>query len=215
MGQRSQIYFRINKANGGYYLVARYFQWNFGTRMISRARGLLEWLDANSDYPYTLYDENWDALKVVRIIETNFDYKDVCISRDIIADCNDPDYGWDLLFHDDNNDGKFMVDMIVDWTKRDKKGDHPVTLKYAFTDSCNELLMDGEQYMSWNCDREEDDGSVTPWRDSKYIKNEIKYTERNIKKINKLATLMTQEEFKEYLNYDYSKDMGTKRERVS
>ena len=75
--------------------------------------------------------------------------------------------------------------------------------------------MDAEQYMSWNGNDEEDDGSVIPWRESKYIKNEVKYTERNIKKIDKLATLMTQEELNEYLNHDYSKDMGTKKERVS
>lgn len=215
MGQRSQIYFRINKETGGYYLVARYFQWNYGTRMISRARGLLEWLDSNSDYPYALYDEKWNASKVIRIIDTNFDYKDVCISRDIIADCNDPDYGWDLLFHDDNNDGKLMVDMVVDWESKDKKGDRPIIFKYAFTDSSNELLMDAEQYMSWNGNDEEDDGSVIPWRESKYIKREVKYTERNIKKIDKLAILMTQEELNEYLTHDYSKDMGTKKERVS
>lgn len=36
MGQRSQIYVRYNEK----LLFARYFQWNYGTRMISRARSM-------------------------------------------------------------------------------------------------------------------------------------------------------------------------------
>lgn len=44
MGQRSQIYIHFNVGdNEG--MVARYFQWNYGERMISRARSIMEFLD--------------------------------------------------------------------------------------------------------------------------------------------------------------------------
>ncbi len=203
MGQRSQIYFRVNRKDGTKFIIGRYFQWNYGTRMISRARGLLEWLQGMSDYPESLFSYNSE--KIPRIMEVNFDYKDVVLSRDIVADCKDPDYGWTLLFNDDNNDGKLMVDMIVDYATRDKKGNYPVTIKYAFTDWDNSNPMNGEEYMQWDTDYGDAEDS-TPWRENEYIKNEIKYTERNIKKIDKIAKLMTQKELEEYINYDYSKE---------
>ena len=43
MGQRSQIYVRYQKDDANY-LVARYYQWNYGERMISRCRHTLEWI---------------------------------------------------------------------------------------------------------------------------------------------------------------------------
>ena len=42
MGQRSQIYVRFNKENGQSGLIANYYGWNFGERMISRARACLK-----------------------------------------------------------------------------------------------------------------------------------------------------------------------------
>jgi hypothetical protein len=52
MGQRSQIYIRWQKENGDYVLIARYFQWNFSERMISRARALIEELKENLKYDF-------------------------------------------------------------------------------------------------------------------------------------------------------------------
>ena len=62
MGQRSQIYIRynVNYVSGAATknptthnykgLIARYFGWNYGERMISRARHTLEWIKDNVDY---------------------------------------------------------------------------------------------------------------------------------------------------------------------
>ena len=44
MGQRSQIYIRIKDEDGNTTLFAKYFQWNFGERMISRARYGIEYI---------------------------------------------------------------------------------------------------------------------------------------------------------------------------
>ena len=82
MGQRSQIYVRWNLANGKRMLVARYYQWNYGTRMISRARGIIEWLKESGKYVGYSSSDNEEKLR--RIMDVNFDYKDVVLGHDII-----------------------------------------------------------------------------------------------------------------------------------
>lgn len=44
MGQRSQIYIRFNdnRMESGKGLIALYYQWNYGERMVSRARQIIE-----------------------------------------------------------------------------------------------------------------------------------------------------------------------------
>ena len=44
MGQRSQIFVRYNKEEGKKHIIARYYQWNFAERMISRARYGMGWI---------------------------------------------------------------------------------------------------------------------------------------------------------------------------
>ena len=43
MGQRSQIYIRVQEGDK-YHLIARYFGWNFAERMTSRCRHTLKWI---------------------------------------------------------------------------------------------------------------------------------------------------------------------------
>lgn len=50
MGQRSQIFVRYQETDGTRKLVARYYGWNYGERMISRARHHLMQL-----IPWTLF----------------------------------------------------------------------------------------------------------------------------------------------------------------
>lgn len=216
MGQRSQIYFRVNTMAGKYALVARYFQWNYGTRMVSRARGLIEWLEGNKIFPTMFYKGSEMLIKAERIIDINFDYHDVVLSQDIIKEYEEGYYdeSCEMFLGQDNNDGQLLVDMIVDWNRKDKKGDHPVTLKYAFLDWGSKLIGNAEDYMQWDEDYGNKEDS-TPWRDNMYIQKEIKYTERNIRYIDKHATLMTPEEVSEYINHDYVKDMAlTKRKEA-
>ena len=205
MGQRSQMYVRINKEDGTYHLVASYFQWNYGTRMVSRARGTLEWLISMSDYPTSLW--SWNKGKLPKIMEINWDYKDIVESIDIINEYKEGYYNEPIqIFRgQDNNDGQFILDMIVDYSKKDKKGDNPVSFKYAFLNWDSELVGNGEDYMQWN-ENYGDDGPA--WRENKYITNEIKYTERNIKYLDKHAQLMTSKEVEEFVYHDYMKDMG-------
>ena len=202
MGQRSQIYVRYipyeEKENDipKRHLIASYFQWNFGERMISRARYTLEWIKDKEFSKYT-WDERVKTLR--RIMEVNFNYKDVVLSTDIVKEFIDyadkEDSFYDYVFAaQDNNDGKLLIDVSEE------------RIKYAFIgndfDETHEVY-DAEAYMDWNMSL--DDKS---WRDRECMNGHVKYTERNIRKISKVAKLMSLEEVEEFMHYDYEKSMG-------
>ena len=188
MGQRSQIYVRYTK-DGKHYLTARYFQWNYGERMISRCRYSLEWIKKMSMHDW-LFTTNKGQLE--RILEVNFDMVDAQITCDIIKEFLE--YGDDYSFVDyvfkmqDNNDGKLFIDVSDG------------CLKYCFLDDdCNtENIMDAAGYMAWNSEN---------WEQSKYIDDEQKERCReNLKVIGKIAELMTTEEAEDFINCIYEEE---------
>ena len=202
MGQRSQIYVRWNTREGKMRLVPRYYQWNFGTRMISRAKGIIEWLKGSGAY---LDYGNEEKLR--RIMDVNFDYKDVVLGQDIVQEWKeiggDDSFNDWVFFSQDNNDGRLLIDMHIDW--ENKKN---LTFKYAFlTYEDDSPVMNGDEYMQWDQGGNEAMGYKI-WRNSPYLTKEIKYTERNIKWINKHAKLMTAEEVSRFMSYEYAIDMG-------
>lgn len=211
MGQRSQIYVRWNTNDGKKFLVPRYYQWNFGTRMISRARGILEWLKGSGRYLYsTLHNDNVEKLR--RIMDVNFDYKDVVLGRDIIdewLEFRDADFSDWVFTGQDNNDGQLFIDMIVKWPDNRWIEESKIKFKYAFIASSDgKNPMNGNEYMQWDERCDDDDCDYKIWTDNPYIKKEIKYTQRNIAYIEKNAELMTKEEIKEFREYPYVIDMG-------
>mgnify|MGYP003292521303 CR=1 FL=1 len=190
MGQRSQIYIRYyDKYEEKIKLIARYYQWNWSNYMISRARWSLEWIKDNFEYMFKFEDELW------RIMDINFDIHSVVPSSDLIKEYREykKKYDKDILFRNfvfnnvDNNDGKLFIDI-----NKDGK------ISYCFTTYEDTFIpMEAEQYMIWdtkNCYEE------YQWKN---IKDKDKTTCRNIKKIEKLATLMTQEQLDDFLNYKY------------
>lgn len=192
MGQRSQIYVRYEK-DGKNYLTARYYQWNYGERMISRCRWTIEWIKENLKYDRYFIREKE---KLMRYMDVNFDMKDIVIGSDIIKEynedgyCKDSDYSFsDYVFkYQDNNDGKLFIHV------KDGK------IKYAFLDSdCSaDEIMDAEQYMAWNCEN---------WIESEYIDDEYKETiKTNFKEIEKLAALMTKEEVEDFIGCIYEEE---------
>ncbi len=58
IGQKSQIYVRYFENNNERTLVARDFDWNYGERMISRARYTLDWLRQNASVCGREYEKN-------------------------------------------------------------------------------------------------------------------------------------------------------------
>lgn len=189
MGQRSQIYVRYNK-DGINYLIARYYQWNYGERMISRCRYGIEWIKEMIPYDWYFTSE---TEKLKRILDVNFDMKDIVLGCDIIKEYSEDTY-WkdknyslnDYVFEcQDNNDGKLFIDI--------KDG----IIKYAFLDSeCHtEHIMNAEQYMNWDCEN---------WLTDEYIDEEDKLIcFNNIKTINEIAQLMTEEEIKDFIHCEY------------
>lgn len=209
MGQRSQIYFRINKPDGKYDLIARYYQWNYGTRMVSRARHTIQWIIQNKKYPF-MFQKGMDGhKKLARIMDVNFDYHDVVLSLDILKEYEEGYYTetGEIFTGQDNNDGQLLINMHVDYDKKDKEGNDKVTIKYAFLDYSSEYLGNADKYMQWNTHYGEEG---EPWRENSYIKDEVKYTDRNINYLEKHAKLMTEDEVKEYINHDYVADMNIK-----
>ncbi len=187
MGQRSQIFIRYEKDNQKQ-LIARYYQWNYGERMISRARYGIEWLKKN--YEYLWFNKD----KIPRIFDTNFDMIDCVISSDIFEE-----YKRDIYFNkkynineylfelQDNNDGKLFVDISADGT-----------IKYALLDCSNKKIMSCSEYMRWDISKD--------WNTPRNSSEEeiINICVNNIRTITKMAKKMTKEEVEEFIKYDYS-----------
>lgn len=188
MGQRSQIYVRYTK-DGKHYLTARYFQWNYSERMISRCRYSLEWIKKaiNADWYFTR-----EKTRLEHVLDVNFDMIDVQLGCDIVKEFLE--YGDDYSFTDyvfkmqDNNDGKLFID-ISDGQ-----------LKYCFLDyDCNtENIMDAAGYMAWNSEN---------WEQGEYIDDKQKEKCRdNIKVIGEIAEFMTTEEAENFINCTYEEE---------
>lgn len=176
MGQRSQIYVTWKNREGKNILVARYFQWNFGERMVSRAVSIITELSRNLKYEY-LWSEKSFPERIGRFAEVNFDYRDICESHDIIKwflETEDTDFNEYVFECQDNNDGQLFIKV------EDGK------IKYGFlqNDFNSDNVMNAEQYMDWDYPSWKQDLEGTLYQ----------ATLDNIEFINKNAELMTTEE---------------------
>lgn len=183
MGQRSQIYIAFDSGyrdirghiteSEGMFLIARYFQWNYGSRMVSRAVGLVDWI---KEYNYALRSKREILIKVA---EVNFDMRSIVNSSDILQMlAGSLDIQHDTFQRIDNNDGKLFIEIQDDGS-----------IKYAFTDSWANRPLTAEQYMEWGgYDTEESCGSNYP---------------ANVRFLSENATLMTQEELGEFMSRSY------------
>lgn len=198
MGQRSQIYIRIHDKNNNTTLIAKYFQWNYGERMISRARHGIEHIKANLEY---LHFDNIRE-KVNKIFDINFDMKDIVFSQDILEEVreglwHDRDSVNDYIFtQQDNNDGKLFIDCYQNSDE----------IKFCFTDYDLNILSP-EEYMKWDMDKEWNipNSRLYEYDDWSEI---VTICEDNLKFINENAKMMTSSELEEFINYDYSKQIG-------
>lgn len=194
MGQRSQIYIRytdekINKC----YLTARNFSWNYGERMISRLRHTLEWIEERRREGM-FWHFSTEPKKMIHILETNFNLKDVCFSMDIIKEyfelfqVDGEPFNDSVFYFQDCNDGKLLIDIKKE------------SIKYAFLDcECNiDNVMTAFEYMSWDSEKD--------WK--QYLSEEEgALCIQNMNAISKLAAVMSKEEVKQFFTYDYMADM--------
>lgn len=232
MGQRSQIYVRYNKSNSQKGLIANYYGWNYGERMISRARWGIEFIKRYFDYildpNYRWLGQPGNKLHVSRIFDANFDMCDVAISSDIIKELVD--------YYEVSMESISIKDDLQVALKKESEENHiecrtaeQEFIEYVFTrhdnndgkllvDICDDgikycfldcvantdNIMDATTYMVWNnASCEEPD-----WTKSQYIEPEQKEKcKNNILAIEEMASLMTKEEVEEFINYDYLGDM--------
>lgn len=182
MGQRSQIYLRHN----GDLVFASYYQWNYGERMVSRARWGIAYVKQFMDQKYAwVFRDPAYVLKMRRFFDVNFDMHDIQLSSDILKEREeqfpDTDFNGFVFDGQDNNDGQLFVDI------RGGK------IYYAFTDGYRmRKIMDAEAYMNWN---------MKDWRSSEYISPEMKAAcEANIKAIPEMAELMSYEQLEDFVH---------------
>ena len=199
MGQRSQIYVRITDERGKKYLIAKYFQWNYGERMISRARYGIEYAKKQNDYV------GLDSVKeqIGEIFNINFDMKDYLHTTDIIKEWLIYGEKWEVEFKDfvfynqDNNDGKLFIDI----KEKNKE------IKYCFTDYDLKIFKSPKAYMDWDCE---------DWLNSEYYKKSVvNKCISNMKKKKKSAILMTDEELEDFINDDYTEFLTERQEKLN
>ena len=187
MSEAAQIYVRYNGKKGRG-LIANYYSWCYGERLVSRARYGIEWIIEKLSSK-RLHDR-WYLIRLSRILDTNFDMKDVTISQDIIKERLDrypeDNFRESVFLTQQNDDGKLFIDICKDF------------VKYAFTDRDANLehIMDAESYMVWNVGPE--------WRCNPHIeKDMIAACDENIKYLSEHAQLMTPEELEDFINCEY------------
>lgn len=185
MIHRSQIFVRY-KEDGERKMVARQYPMNYGECMISRARYGIAWIKSICKY----IDEV--GYKLYRVLDTNFDMGDCTISSNLLIEYVEDDLLHDTLndfmFNQQSNDnGKLLIDILPDGT-----------IKYSFLDCDNEKVMSAAEYMDWDMGEK----WTTP---TKYMSQKVIDTcKRNIEDINKMAVQMTEDEVREFMEFDYS-----------
>lgn len=186
MGQRSQIYIRCN----GNLIVANYYGWNYGIRMVSRAAHLMEQINAmlNEGCYWAFQDRDY-IKKFRRFADVNFDMRDILISSDIVKEWYEefPEESFNrfAFYLQSNNDGKLFIDIRTE-EYRNSYGDIVNThaLKYAFTNGRCTEPWSAKQYLDWDYD-----GNWLKDLDEE----ELEYTKNNIQTLEEF-TVMTSEE---------------------
>ncbi|MDE6833873.1 MAG: hypothetical protein K2J39_06495 [Ruminococcus sp.] len=187
MGQRSQIYIHFN-VSGNEGMIARYFQWNYGKHMVSRARSIMEFLENQYKGNPFMFQGTENITRLNRFCDIDFDMRNMDISVDILEYCKSNGiFDTESIFGQPNNDGQLLIDVTDNG------------IRYCFIEYYTDPNpMNAEQYMKWNTecetypDRHEPDD----------------YKERNIAFIDAVAELMTEQEVREFLDRDYSLLLG-------
>jgi hypothetical protein len=228
MGQRSQIYVKVVKEekDGTFKenLCASYFGWNYGERMVSRAALLVEYLHDNT---YLNIDRE-SMLKISRMAEINFDFKDIVLSQDILEEVRE--YGTaeeeslnDAVFNNqDNNDGQLFIRVKVPYADfGEDKPDNEVSYAFRKMRKNDYRVMTADEYLDWNICTGKEKSMDAGWRD--HMQNSrhygpcaIEYTERNISNLDEYAQPMSKEDLRDFIKMtDLEKIIGMTREEIN
>lgn len=228
MGQRSQIYVKVNTINKDdtvdTHLTATYYQWNFKERMVSRARYITDWV--RSHVKYWTYEKE----KLKAFMKVNIDMENVIDTADILeetiewVDYKIPTKGFnsDIFYDQDNNDGQFFLEVTYD-----VENDSIVNCKYAFvTAPGSDTVIDVYDYLSvyankgWRKDESSKDffmevaGDIFSYEIQRGDFDIISTAWDNAEELSKMAELMTREELMSFVEFDYTEQLKVVRKNV-
>lgn len=228
MGQRSQIYVKVNTINKDgtvdTHLTATYYQWNYKERMVSRARYITDWVRTHVEY------WNYDKEKLKTFMKANIDMEDVVDTTDILEetigwlDYDVPTKGFNSeIFHNqDNNDGQFFLEVTYD-----DRNDSIVDCKYAFvTFPGSDTVIDVYDYLSGYADKGERKdksskdffmqvaGDIFSYEIQRGDFDAISTAWDNAEELSKMAELMTREELMSFVEFDYTEQLKVVRKNV-
>lgn len=232
MGERSNIFVRIRakkRTSDKKYQMATffglYYQWCYGERLISRLRSAIEFV--NSDISgwhgeHAVSKETTDKFK--RYLAINFDMKDILDPVDLIPDAvNDVMRGYANekadIFDQAENHGFIYLDITLDDPEK-KFGENNAKIKYAFVD--NEYKDDDgkvppirsvENFADHDMGNDErkwfepdpywDERGMTAHKE-RFLNEIVPTAKKNIEEINKSATLMTEDDRKDFVKFGRS-----------
>lgn len=226
MGERSDVFIRIRakdtkkeKKYSQTAFIGLYYQWCYGERMISRLRGAIDFIHSFIDTwsaDFVCSKQQIDKFK--KFWAVNFDMEDITDPTDLVAEAiSDLKDGYCNtradIFNQAENHGYIYLDITLN--SRDEKA----IVKYAFVH--NEYkddekglppVMSVEQFADWDIgDGERKWFEPDPYWDKEenarwgkthkknFLKNVVPYTKKNIKEIEKSASVMTEDERNEFV----------------
>lgn len=232
MGERSDVFVRIrakeNKTDKTYKHTAffgLYYHWCYGERMISRLRGAIDFIHSKIDTWNPEFVESKERIdNFKKFWQVNFDMEDILDTTDLVAEAiSDLKDGWGNtkadIFNQAENHGYIYLDITIDDRDNEKS-----TVKYAFVkdeykDDEKGLppVMSVEQFADWDIgDGERKWYEPDPFWDKEenkrwgkthkknFLKNVVPYTKKNIKEIEKSASVMTEDERNEFVAWGRS-----------
>lgn len=232
MGERSDIFVRIrakektaDKRYKHEVFFGLYYQWCYGERMISRLRSAIDFVDSDISGwhgDYAVSKNTTDKFK--RYLAINFDMKDILDPVDLIPDAvNDVMRGYANenadIFDQPENHGFIYLDITID--DPDKKfGENKAKIKYAFVD--NEYkdkdgkvppILSVENFADHDMGKDErkwyepdpywDERGMTVYKE-RFLNEIVPTAKKNIEEINKSATLMTEDDRKNFVKFGRS-----------
>jgi len=230
MGERSNFFVRVRakeKTSDKFYkhqaFFGLYYQWCYGERMISRLRSAIAFVDSEISGSHGGYAINKDQMdRFKRYLSINFDMKDFVDTTDLIPyTVDDIMQGWDTaksdIFDQAENHGFIYLDITLDDPDQ-KFGENKAIIKYAFVD--NEYhskkhplpsVRSVENFADHDMGNDERKWyepdpywEDKPWgaaHKERFLNDIVPTAKKNMEEINASATLMTEDDRKEFVKF--------------
>lgn len=229
MGERSSIFVRIRakkRRSDKHYKMETffglYYQWCYGEHMISRLRSAIDFVDRNMNGLYgepVVNEDQIDTFK--RYLAVNFDRRSIVDHIDLVKTLvNDVNLGYTNenadIFAQDENHGYIYIDISLD----DPFGENKAKIKYAFVDNeytdkdgtvspvrSVENFADndmGNDERKWYVPAPYLDNPVYTARKERFLSEIVPTCMKNMAKINSSATLMTEDDRKDFVKFGRS-----------